>query len=171
MSEAEEKKRLRAITFGSLTGFLAMGFGSGLSPKAPGTMGSLAALLLMYPIALILPIEWQMLLVVVAFGVGVFICARAAKAIGTHDHGAIVWDEWVGLWAVLVWLPFSLSTWLLAFVLFRLFDIAKPWPIGWLDRRLHGGLGIMADDALAAAFAVLTLLLIGQWWPIEFIWH
>lgn len=171
MSEAKEQQRLRGITFGSLTGFLAMGFGSGLSPKAPGTTGSLSALLLMYPIALMLPIEWQLLGVVVAFGAGVLICSQAAKAIGTHDHGAIVWDEWVGLWAVLVLLPFSLDAWLLAFALFRLFDIAKPWPIGWVDQHLHGGLGIMTDDALAAVFSVLVLLLIGQWWPIEFIWH
>ncbi len=170
MNDANDKKNLSKITFGSVSGFLAMGMGSGLSPKAPGTAGSVAALLLMYPMAF-LPFGWQLFGLVIAFLTGVSVCAHAAKAIGTHDHGAIVWDEWVGLWAILVLLPFSVDAWLLAFLLFRFFDIAKPWPIGWLDRHLHGGLGIMADDILAAVFAILALLMIGQWWPIEFVWH
>jgi len=170
MTPVDERQRLVATTFGSVGGLLAMGLGSGLSPKAPGTVGSLAALILMYPIAF-LPITWQLTGLALAFVAGVFICSHAADAIGTHDHGAIVWDEWVGLWSVLVILPFAWDAWFLAFVLFRLFDIAKPWPIGWFDQRVSGGLGIMIDDALAAAFAILTLVLIGQWWPIEFLWQ
>ena len=170
MTSLDERKHLVGVTFGSLTGLLAMGFGSGLSPRAPGTVGSLAALIVMYPLAL-LPISWQLFGLALAFMAGVLICSRAADAIGTHDHGAIVWDEWVGLWIILVILPFSWDTWLLAFVLFRLFDIVKPWPIGWFDQHLSGGLGIMIDDALAAVFAMMALVLIGQWWPIEFIWQ
>jgi len=170
VKSVDERKRLVAVTFGSVSGLLAMGLGSGLSPKAPGTVGSLAALMVMYPIAL-LPISWQLSVLAVAFVAGIFICSRAADAIGTHDHGAIVWDEWVGLWAVLITLHFSWDAWVLAFLLFRLFDIAKPWPIRWLDRHASGGLGIMIDDVLAAVFAILALVLIGQWWPIEFIWQ
>jgi len=170
MTPIHEQKRLATITFGSMSGLLAMGFGSGLSPKAPGTVGSLAALIVMYPMAL-LPFTWQLIGLVLAFTAGIAICSRAADAIGTHDHGAIVWDEWVGLWAVLVILPFSWDTWLMAFALFRLFDIAKPWPIGWFDHHLSGGLGIMVDDLLAALFSIMALVLIAQWWSIEFIWQ
>lgn len=170
MTPVQEQRRLVAITFGSVSGLLAMGFGSGLSPKAPGTVGSLAALIVMYPMSF-LPITWQLIALVLAFVAGVFVCGHAADAIGTHDHSAIVWDEWVGLWMVLVILPFSWDAWLLAFFLFRIFDIAKPWPIAWLDQHISGGLGIMTDDALAAVFAIFALVVIGQWWPIEFIWQ
>lgn len=159
------KHQLIKVTFGSWYGFLAMGLGSGLSPKAPGTAGSLAALIVMIAIDVLpAPVQWAWL--AIACWLGVWVCQRVSRDLGVHDHGAIVWDEFVGMWCVLVVVPMSLATWGLAFLLFRLFDVIKPWPIGWLDRRLHGGLGIMADDLLAAVFALMALWLIHPFFPI-----
>jgi phosphatidylglycerophosphatase A len=137
---------------------LAFGLGSGAVPKAPGTAGTVAAI----PLYLLLqPLEpWIYLLVTaVLFLAGIWLCGRTSRDLGVHDHGGIVWDEWVGF-LVTLWLAPSGWVWLLAgFVLFRLFDILKPWPIGWLDRRVGGGLGIMLDDLLAGfyGFALLQL--------------
>lgn len=132
------------------------GFGAGLSPKAPGTVGTLMALPLWYGLQF-LPLPVYSLIVLLAFGFGVFCCGYTARAMGVHDHGGIVWDEFVGLWIAL-WAVPAEPLWMLAgFVLFRLFDIAKPWPIKWLDRQVHGGFGIMIDDVLAGFFAALIL--------------
>lgn len=131
---------------------LAFGFGSGLAPKAPGTCGSLAALLL-WPLLLLLPSPLLWPTIAAAALAGVVICGRAATKLGVHDHGGIVWDEFVGLWLALALLPATLPAALLGLVLFRLFDIAKPWPISWLDRRVHGGVGIMLDDLVAGLMA------------------
>jgi phosphatidylglycerophosphatase A len=137
---------------------LAFGLGSGAVPKAPGTAGTVAAI----PLYLLLqPLAWwiYLLMTAVLFLAGIWLCGRTSRDLGVHDHGGIVWDEWVGL-LVTLWLAPSGWIWLLAgFVLFRLFDILKPWPIGWLDRRIGGGLGIMLDDLLAGfyGFALLQL--------------
>ncbi len=132
--------------------FLATGFGSGLSPKAPGTAGTLMAVPL--GVALMLLPGWQQLLIILlALLLGIYLCGRAARELGVHDHGGIVWDEFVGLWLTAWLLPAGWLWWLAAFALFRLFDIVKPWPIRWLDRHVHGGLGIMIDDVLAGVFA------------------
>jgi len=144
--------------------FLALGFGSGLAPFAPGTFGTVAAIPLYLLIAL-LPLWGQVFVIVAAFVVGVYLCQYTADALGVHDHPAIVWDEFVGLWITMLALPLlkqapSLPLLLLGFVLFRLFDIVKPWPIRWLDAHVHGGFGIMIDDVLAAIFAGLCLALI-----------
>lgn len=135
---------------------LAFGFGSGLAPKAPGTVGTVAALpfyWFMAPQPL-----WIYTLIVVAAGVlGVWICDRASKALKVHDHPGIVWDEFVGLWITLWAVPVE-PLWILAgFLMFRVFDIAKPWPIGWLDRHARGGFGIMIDDVVAGILACITL--------------
>ena len=140
---------------------LAFGFGSGLSPKAPGTFGSLAAL----PFFLLLgglPLPLFLLVVGLVSVAGIWICGRAATLMGVHDHGGIVLDEFAGQWLTLLPLVpvsnWSLATglWvLLGFALFRLFDILKPWPIRWFDENVHGGLGIMVDDIAAAVPAVL----------------
>jgi phosphatidylglycerophosphatase A len=139
---------------------LAAGFGSGLAPRAPGTFGSAAALLPWWPLHLLTPLHYW-LVVVAAFGVGVYACGRTARDLRTHDHGAIVWDEFVGMWIALAALPAqSPARWqavLAGFLLFRLFDIWKPWPISWCDRNVHGGFGIMIDDALAGVLAGLVL--------------
>ena len=139
--------------------FLALGFGSGLSPKAPGTFGTLAALplfLLLMP----LPLWLYSLFLLVSFVFGVFLCQRAADDLGVHDHPAIVWDEFVGLWLSLLPLIFFGFEWywlLFGFALFRFFDILKPWPICWFDRHVHGGMGIMLDDVIAGIAAAIVL--------------
>jgi len=138
---------------------VALGFGSGLAPKAPGTAGTAVAIVPAWLIA-----TWSLpakaALIAVLFAVGVWICGESARRLGSHDHPAIVWDEIVGFLATCILLPPD-PLWLaLAFVLFRFFDIAKPWPIRQLDHRLHGGIGIMLDDIVAAAFAVVCLMLV-----------
>lgn len=136
--------------------FLAFGFGSGLAPRAPGTFGSVAGLFVYLAIAgLSLPAYLGVTALVVL--VGIPICGRAADYLRTHDHPAIVWDEIAGILLTFIAVPLDWR-WLLAgFVLFRFFDILKPWPIRWLDRQVHGGLGIMLDDLLAGVFAALVL--------------
>ncbi|MAE04005.1 MAG: phosphatidylglycerophosphatase A [Porticoccaceae bacterium] len=131
---------------------LAFGFGSGLSPKAPGTLGSVAAI----PFWLLLSQLPQSLIIttiVVSALAGVAICGRAAAQLGVHDHGGIVWDEFVGLWITMAFLPSNYVMLLVGFLLFRFFDIVKPWPIGWLDKKVSGGLGIMLDDVVAGVAA------------------
>ncbi|MFT4609633.1 MAG: phosphatidylglycerophosphatase A [Cellvibrionaceae bacterium] len=146
---------------------LALGFGSGLAPKAPGTFGTLAAvpLYLMFSSTLF---EWQLLIVVASFFAGIYLCNVTATALGVHDHPAIVWDEFVGFWLTMLALPLlgvSLD-WLLlllGFIFFRLFDIIKPWPILWVDQKVHGGFGIMFDDVLAGVYAGLLLSIVIVW--------
>lgn len=145
---------------------LAFGFGSGLAPKAPGTAGSLLALLLM-PLLAMLSVPAYLLLLSLVIVAGVFICGYAAKALGVHDHGGIVWDEFAGLWLTFLFCPPQWLWWLLGFALFRFFDIVKPWPISWLDKHCGGGLGIMIDDLVAGVFAAAVLqavVLVARWW-------
>lgn len=139
---------------------LAFGFGSGKSPKAPGTVGTFAAVPLWLLIAQ-LPIVGQISTVLIAGILGIAICGRAAERLGVHDHGGIVWDEFVGFWLVMLFAPAGWLWLVLAFLLFRLFDIWKPQPIRLLDQRVAGGLGIMLDDVVAGIYAALALLLIG----------
>ncbi|MDX1588262.1 MAG: phosphatidylglycerophosphatase A [Oleiphilaceae bacterium] len=139
--------------------FLSLGLGSGCMRKAPGTWGTLAALPL-YGLLVWLPAPLYLLVLVVTFALGVWLCGRTASALGVHDHPSIVWDEFVGLWIVLALQPTAWEWILVAFVLFRIFDILKPWPIGWLDRRVSGGLGIMIDDVLAGFYGLACLVLL-----------
>lgn len=137
--------------------FLAFGFGSGLAKKAPGTCGTVAAIPLYWLFAQTsLPV--YSLLTVIATVAGIRICGIAADKLGEHDFGGIVWDEVAGYLITMWWVPFSWKAVLLGFVLFRIFDIIKPWPIKWIDRKVQGGLGIMLDDVLAAVFAGALLL-------------
>lgn len=136
--------------------FLALGFGSGLAPVAPGTFGTLAALPVYYLLAQCsTTVYFSALAVAAVFGVA--ICGYTARALGVHDHPAIVWDEVVGYLITMAWAPAAWYWMAVGFVLFRLFDILKPWPIRWADRRVHGGLGIMLDDVLAGVLAWLVL--------------
>ena len=136
--------------------WLATGFGSGLSPFAPGTVGTLAAIPF-YWLMSYLPLSGYIAVTVVAAIAGIWICQSATKAIGQDDHGSIVWDEFVGFWITMIAAPKGLL-WLLAgFLIFRFFDIIKPWPIRWLDRYVKGGLGIMVDDVLAGLFGLLVM--------------
>ena len=139
---------------------IAFGFGCGLSPVAPGTAGTLLAW----------PIGWffagayppMVLLAVVAacFALGVWACEVTGRHLGVADHGAMVWDEIVAFLLVLAILPRSLAWQAAAFVLFRAFDIVKPPPIRWFERRYHGGFGVMFDDLLAAGYTLIVLAVI-----------
>jgi len=143
--------------------FLALGFGAGLSPVAPGTAGSLVALPFVWLFAQFG--AWACAAAVVAgFAAGVVYCARAAEALGAADHPAVVWDEVVGMWAALCFIPLSWSALIAGFLLFRLFDIAKPWPIRRLERA-PGGFGIMLDDLAAGLLANLVLRLLLPYLP------
>lgn len=136
--------------------FLAFGLGSGAAPRAPGTFGTLAAVPLWYLMAqggLMLYLS----LTLAAFVIGIWLCGRTSRDLGVHDHGGIVWDEFVGYWITMIAVPVNWIWTLAGFILFRLFDIWKPWPIGPVDRRVHGGLGIMLDDVLAGVLAGLVL--------------
>jgi phosphatidylglycerophosphatase A len=136
--------------------FLALGFGAGLSPKAPGTMGTLVAVPL---IMFIGSFGWHALAIatVLMSVSGVYICDVSAKKMGVHDHPGIVWDEFTGFAITMLAVPLTWY-WLLAgFVLFRFFDIVKPWPIREADHSLKGGLGIMLDDMIAGFFSGVIL--------------
>jgi phosphatidylglycerophosphatase A len=139
---------------------LAFGFGTGLAPFAPGTFGSLPGLLLFW-LTVDFGLYVQLAIAVAMTVAGVWICGESAKRIGVHDHGGIVWDEIVGMYVTLLVAPFSVAGWVLAFVLFRVMDIVKPWPIRDLDHRMRGGLGIMLDDLAAALYAAILLGLYG----------
>jgi phosphatidylglycerophosphatase A len=144
----------------SPTLLLAFGFGSGLSPKAPGTMGTLAAIPLWWLLAQ-LPLTSYLIVVSIAAVVGIAICGRAADQMGVHDHGGIVWDEFVGFWIAMAALPITWQSVVLGFVLFRVFDILKPWPISWLDKKVSGGFGIMIDDVIAGLAAAVVIYFLG----------
>ena len=139
--------------------FLAFGFGSGLAPVAPGTFGTLAALPVAFVLNLINVDGWLMVLLCIAlFFWGIRICGYTEKELGMQDFGGIVWDEIVAMLLILAFVPFVWCWWLAAFILFRLFDALKPWPIKYFDSRIKGGFGIMLDDMIAA---LMTLLVLG----------
>jgi phosphatidylglycerophosphatase A len=141
--------------------FLALGFGSGLIKPAPGTWGTLAAiplyLLVMYFVTA--SSYSYFAIIFISFVVGIYLCGKTASDAGVHDHGAIVWDEIVGFFITMLLLPVTWQNIVVGFLLFRFFDIVKPWPIKWLDKHVDGGFGIMIDDVLAAVFAWVLLFL------------
>lgn len=139
--------------------FFALGFGSGLAPKAPGTFGTLVGL----------PIFWlisgyalnvQLIIIAALFIIGIYFCNKTGKSLGVVDHGAIVWDEIVAMMLVLTITPPHWLAWFTAFALFRLFDIWKPFPIRQFDAKLKNGFGVMFDDLLAAIYTGLCMWLI-----------
>jgi phosphatidylglycerophosphatase A len=137
--------------------FLALGFGSGLAAKAPGTFGTLAAVPLVWICSEFLSVNVYLALILLSSFVGIWICGRTAHDMQVHDDSSIVWDEVVGMLITMIAVPLSWQNMLLGFVLFRFFDIVKPWPISYLDKHVHGGFGIMADDVLAGVFALICL--------------
>lgn len=137
-------------------GWIASGFGAGLSPFAPGTVGSLVALLPWFWLRE-LPLAAYIGVVLAVFLLGVWGSQWLVARLGLEDPGCIVIDEFVGLWLALAFAPRG-WIWLAAgFLLFRLFDVLKPWPVSWADRRVGGGFGVMLDDALAGLMAGLVL--------------
>lgn len=153
MLEFDKKKQLEVkIDLRDPVHFIAFGFGSGLSPIAPGTAGTFAAIPL-YLLLSVLPTTEYLLLIFISFAFGIWVCSASAQKIGVHDYSGIVWDEIVGYLIVMAPYKATLFSVIAGFVTFRFFDIFKPWPIRWIDRYIHGGLGIMLDDVLAAFFA------------------
>ncbi|MFW5425807.1 MAG: phosphatidylglycerophosphatase A [Methylophagaceae bacterium] len=138
--------------------FLGLGFGSGLAPKAPGTFGTLAALPL-YWLMQDLPLITYISIVVLAFIAGIWICQKSAEWLQADDPSAVVWDEIVGYLITMIAAPSGWQWMVLGFVLFRFFDILKPWPINLADKAIHGGLGIMVDDVIAGVFSLVVI----QW--------
>jgi phosphatidylglycerophosphatase A len=136
--------------------FLAQGFGSGRAPLAPGTFGTLPGVVLALAL-LPTPLPVYIGITVLLLAVGIPLCGEAAIALGRKDPPSVVWDEIVGMLVTMTAVPLSLTSILAGFALFRLFDIWKPWPIGWVDRRVQGGLGIMLDDVIAGVMACLLL--------------
>ncbi len=139
--------------------FIAFGFGSGLMPIAPGTWGTLAAIPL-YLLMIGLPLWLYLFITLLAFLLGVWVSERVSRELGVHDYSGIVWDEVVGYLLTMAMVPVGLGWMIAGFLLFRLFDIWKPQPIGLVDAKVKGGLGIMLDDVLAAIPAWLILQLL-----------
>ncbi|CAM3856567.1 phosphatidylglycerophosphatase A family protein [Rheinheimera salexigens] len=139
--------------------FLALGFGSGLAKTAPGTVGTLVAVPI---VALLMWLGSAYLLGFIMLGtlLGIYVCEVTTIDIGQPDHAAIVWDEIIGFAITMFLVPLTWQYLLLGFLLFRLFDIAKPWPIRWFDKTVHGGLGIMLDDVVAGIAACVSVHLI-----------
>lgn len=135
---------------------LALGFGTGLARRMPGTVGSLVGIVFYLGLA-DLPLVWYIISTLVLFILGIWLCGRTARDFGVHDHQSIVWDEIVGYLVTMTAAPAGWGWIAVGFVLFRLFDIWKPWPIRVLDRRVGGGFGIMADDLLAGIYAAVLI--------------
>ncbi len=167
MSEQKFITPPKEVALKTTAGFFAFGFGSGLAPFAPGTFGTIAAI----PFYLVLKeFSWPMYawLVFIAFVVGVKLCNVTGGRLGVHDYGGIVWDEFVGMWITLFLIPFSWQNLVLGFIVFRFFDIIKPFPIGWLDKRVSGGFGVMIDDVLAGVYGMVVMLLADKYIPNYF---
>ena len=145
--------------------FIAFGFGAGLSPVAPGTFGTLLAFPIYFGLARTLSDPWFIAALVALLILGVWACEITGRHLGVHDHGGMVWDETAAFLLVLFLIPQDQPMWAaFAFLLFRLFDILKPPPIGMVDRSVRNGIGVMADDIIAAFYALLCLAL----WKLVF---
>ncbi len=150
---------------------LSLGFGTGLAPVAPGTIGTLIGFPLFWLVNT-LPVEPKVVTYVGLFVLGCWLCAVTGKALGVHDHSGIVWDEIVAMAMVLEFVPQSWIWWVAAFLAFRLFDITKPWPVYLADNTkgkgaVAGGFFVMLDDVLAAGYAVIALVFISYVMPVS----
>lgn len=144
--------------------FFAFGLGSGAAPWAPGTVGTAAAVIpYLLWIQFLSPL-WFGLLLLVTFVIGVWLCERTSEDLGVHDHSGIVWDEFVGYWLTMFLAPQGWEWALVGFILFRFFDVLKPWPVKWADRRVAGGFGIMVDDVLAGVYAWIGMQILIRLW-------
>ena len=134
--------------------WIALGFGTGLAPKAPGTFGSLAAATMWWFLYSNLSIPFQLAIIGAGFAIGVIVSNWMIEKTGVQDPGFIVWDEFIGQWIALLLLPKTLLWYAVGFALFRLFDIVKRGPVGWADKRFKGGFGVMFDDVIAGLMAM-----------------
>lgn len=162
---AQVRRPTARFMFGHPARILALGFGSGLSPVMPGTVGTLYAWLIYVVLARWIPGPTWLVIAAIGFVIGIWACARTARDLGVADHGAMVWDEMVAFWLVLAFVtPTTLGGQFAAFVAFRFFDMVKPAPIRYYDRTLkgfglRGGYGVMVDDILAAFYTLLVFAL------------
>lgn len=150
------KQLIKRMVFTNPLHFLSFGFGSGLMPKAPGTWGTVVAIPVWYGLSF-LTLPYYLIATLALSIIGIGLCHYTAKKLGVHDHPGIVWDEICGYLIAMIAIPVTWQWALAGFILFRFFDILKPWPIKWLDKKVHGGFGIMVDDILAGAFAFIVL--------------
>ena len=164
-----------ASTLDRLVYWLGIGLGSGIPRRAPGTWGTVGGLIVALPLMSLGFIPF-LIVTILSCIIGVWICGRTSDLMGGHDNPHIVWDEWAGMWITLLPLSYiglnteslfqnyqqiiNASLFILAFILFRFFDIIKPPPIGWADKKVAGGLGIMLDDIIAGIMAMLILLVL-----------
>ena len=149
-NQAVKEARVRA----KVVLFLAHGFATGRAAVAPGTFGTLPGVVLAVALlSMPLPLSVYIGITVLLLAVGIPLCGEAAVLLGRKDPPSVVWDEIVGMLVTMTAVPLSLASVLAGFVLFRMFDIWKPWPIGWVDRQIAGGLGIMLDDVIAGVMA------------------
>ncbi|BGI51202.1 MAG: phosphatidylglycerophosphatase A [Arsenophonus endosymbiont of Ceratovacuna japonica] len=140
---------------------LATGFGSGLLPIIPGTIGSLVAIPFWLFMHWLLPVWFCWFIILFSFIFSIAICDINLNNIYIHDHSSIVWDEFLGIWIILMIIPLVNWQWIfIAFILFRFFDILKPWPINWFDKQINGWLGIMLDDIIASIFSIIIITII-----------
>ncbi len=161
--ETNQKQKMRRIAFSELKNpvvFIAFGLGSGLSPKAPGTAGTLVAVPLVLAIQN-LPLMIYAAITLLITVVGIWICSYSSKKLGVHDHPGIVIDEIAGFLITMFAVPSGWQWMLAGFVLFRFFDALKPWPISWMDKNIAGGFGIMIDDVAAG---LVSLALLQAYW-------
>lgn len=158
MNISAERPKLRDLRDPIL--LLACGFGSGLAPKAPGTAGTILAAAIWLVSFAYLPWWAQGVVCIVAAAAGIWLCDLAVARLGQDDHQAIVWDEFAGVWLALWLAPTQWWTVALAVISFRLFDITKPSLVGLAERRLRGGLGVMADDLVAGVLAGMVTFVI-----------
>lgn len=165
MSKSENLRQLHPHDLKDPVVFVALGFGSGLSPIAPGTAGTLVAV----PLVCLLqmqPVYVYALVTVAVLLSGSWVCGYAARKLGVHDHPGIVYDEIAGFLITMFMIPADVYLLIAGFLLFRFFDAVKPWPISWIDSNIHGGFGIMIDDVVAGLFSLLCLHILLFWWPI-----
>lgn len=160
-----DKQLRQRVSLRNPVHFLAFGFGSGLAGKMPGTFGTLAAMPLVVLLSMFTSFSVYLAATVLASVLGIWICGKTADDMQVHDDSSIVWDEIAGMMITMLAVPITWQTLLIGFLLFRFFDILKPWPISYLDKHVHGGFGIMADDILAGvfSFAGLHILLANAW--------
>ncbi|AAZ40874.1 phosphatidylglycerophosphatase A [Candidatus Blochmanniella pennsylvanica str. BPEN] len=140
----------------------ATGFGLGTISWLPvGTAASLLAIPIWWILNYLFSFQFYFLFLIIGTGVGIYFCDHTSKILGVHDPKSIVWDEFVGMWMTLIIVPIHSWLWtIIAFLLFRIFDIVKPWPISWCDREIKGGFGIIIDDILASIISVCIILLL-----------
>lgn len=167
MSKTELLQLPQNVALKTFSGFFAFGLGSGLAPFAPGTFGTLAAIPF-YLLLVSLSLPMYLWLVFIAFVVGVKLCDVTGARLGVHDYGGIVWDEFVGFWITMCLVSFSWQNVVVGFLLFRIFDIIKPYPIKLLDKNVSGGFGVMIDDVLAGVYAMILLFLADKYLPHYF---